>query len=106
MSKRTVPYSLAGLRRASRLGDVAGAAVQRVLTPARNVGFPYRKPSVPKGVVVPPEPSKLGANFDTTWARKGPARAARKVITRGPLRLVVLGLTRPEVYGADRLEDL
>ncbi|HEY7628093.1 MAG TPA: hypothetical protein VH761_13545, partial [Ilumatobacteraceae bacterium] len=79
MSKRTVPYSLTGLRRAARLGDVASSTLQRALRPARNLGFPYRKPSVPKGVVVPPDPSKLGANFETAWARKGPARAARKV---------------------------
>ena len=56
--------------------------------------------------MVPPDPSKLGANFETAWARRGPARAARKVITRGPLRLIVVGLTRPEIYGVDRLEDL
>ena len=78
MSKRTVPYSLTGLRRAARLGDVASATLQRALKPARNVGFPYRKPSVPKGMVVPLEPSKLGANFETAWARRGPAKAARK----------------------------
>ncbi|HEX3090823.1 MAG TPA: hypothetical protein VHQ23_19370, partial [Ilumatobacteraceae bacterium] len=106
MSKRTVPYSITGLRRATRLGDAASATLQRALSPSRNLGFPYRKPSIPKGVVVPQEPSKLGANFETAWARRGPAKAARKVITRGPLRLVVHGLARPEVYGIDRLEDL
>ncbi len=56
--------------------------------------------------MVPSEPPTLGANFETAWARKGPAQAARKVITYGPLRLIVHGLARPEVYGADRLEDL
>src|SRR5512143_2532 len=106
MSERTVPYSLTGLRRAARLGDMASSTLQRALQPMRTVGFPYRKPSVPKGVVVPPEPSKLGADFDTAWARKGPARAARKVITRGPLRLLVEGVTRPEIVGVDRLECL
>jgi len=84
MSKRTVPYSMTGLRRATRVGDVASATVQRGLRPVRNVGFPYRKPSVPKGVIVPRDPSKLGANFETAWARRGPANAARKVITYGP----------------------
>ncbi|MEY2582230.1 MAG: 1-acyl-sn-glycerol-3-phosphate acyltransferase [Ilumatobacteraceae bacterium] len=106
MSKRSVPYSLTGLRRAARIGDIASATLQRGLAPARNIGFPYRKPSVPKGVVVPPDPSKLGANFETSWARRGPAKATRKVITNGPLRLLVYGLARPEIYGADRLEDL
>ena len=75
MSKRTVPYSLTGLRRATRLGDVASATLQRALGPSRNVGFPYRKPSIPKGVVVPQDPSKLGANFETSWARREKALA-------------------------------
>src|SRR3954449_9750779 len=106
MSKRTVPYSMTGLRRATRVGDVASATLQRGLRPVRNVGFPYRKPSVPRGVVVPVDPSKLGANFETSWARRGPANAARKVITYGPLRGLVYGFGRPGGYGADRLEDL
>jgi 1-acyl-sn-glycerol-3-phosphate acyltransferase len=57
-------------------------------------------------VVVPPDPSKLGANFETDWARRAPAKAVRKVLTRGPLRAMVTGLARPEIAGADRLEDL
>ena len=40
MSKRTVPYSLTGLRRATRVGDMASATLQRGLRPVRNVGFP------------------------------------------------------------------
>ena len=67
-------------------GDVASSALQAALRPARNLGFPYRKPTVPKGVVVPPETNTLGADFETAWARRAPARMARTVITRGPMR--------------------
>ena len=98
--------SLARLRQASRVGDAASSALQTVLKPARNVGFPYRAPSVPKGVVVPRDPSKLGANYDTDWARNAPVNATRKIIVDGPLRLFVAGIARPEVCGTDRLEGL
>ena len=45
----------------------------RPTTPLRNFGFPYRSPTVPRGVEVPPEVSGLGAHYDTDWARR-PAR--------------------------------
>ncbi len=94
------------VRRAARLGGSAERVVTRIAKPARNLGFPYRKPTVPKGVEVPPAPAKLGADYDTTWARKAPARAARTVITRGPLRVFTRLVARPEVLGVDRLDDL
>lgn len=68
-------------------------------------GFPYRAPSVPGGVTVPEEPDELGANFDTEWARSVPAQAVRKVITAGPLRLLIDSVASPTVLGLDRLED-
>jgi hypothetical protein len=49
---------------------------------------------------------KLGADYDTEWARSPLARAARGVITEGPLRLLVQGLAAPDVVGLDRLSDL
>jgi 1-acyl-sn-glycerol-3-phosphate acyltransferase len=71
-----------------------------------SVGFPYRRPSVPRGVTVPPEKPTLGADYDTDWARRRPARAARRVLTDGPLRLGVRLLASPDVRGIDRLTDL
>jgi 1-acyl-sn-glycerol-3-phosphate acyltransferase len=102
--KRTI--SVAQLRRVARVGDATSSALQRALRPARNLGFPYRKPTRPKGVVMPPEPSTLGADFDTAWARKAPAKMARSVITNGPMRAVVQALASPEIEGLDRLTDL
>ena len=61
--KRTL--SVAQLRSLAKVGDRASAALQTTLKPMRALGFPYRKPSRPKGVEVPKEPSTLGADFDT-----------------------------------------
>ena len=55
---------------------------------------------------VPKQPSKLGANYDTAWARRPIANAARTVIAEGPLRLMVRGLASPEITGLDRLDHL
>jgi len=98
--------SLAVARRAARVVDAAGSALQTVMKPTRTLGFPYRAPTVPKGVAVPPDESKLGPDFETDWARRAPAKAARKVIVNGPLRLAVKALADPEVLGLDRLADL
>ena len=98
--------SITQLRRLAKIGDAASGALSSVMQPVRSLGFPYLKPTRPKGVVVPEEPSKLGADFETDWARKAPARAARKVITRGPLKALVKAMADPEVVGTDRLSDL
>lgn len=94
------------LRRAARVVDAVSSPLQAVLKPTRALGFPYRPPTVPRGVTVPPEPSKLGADYDTDWARRAPAKAARAVITKGPLKLVMKAMANPEVLGVDRLADL
>ncbi len=107
--KRSAPTRLSQvgqLRRAAKVGDAASAAVQALLKPVKTLGFPYRKPTVPKGMVVPPDVSRLGANFETGWARSTPAKAARTVLTNGPMRAMVQVLASPEVVGLDRLADI
>jgi 1-acyl-sn-glycerol-3-phosphate acyltransferase len=94
------------LRAGQRAAGAAESVVRKAAMPLRSYGFPYRAPTVPKGVEVEREPSRLGANYDTEWARTPAARAARGLITEGPLRLVVRGITSPEVVGLDRLHDL
>ena len=49
--------------------------------------------------------AKLGADYDTDWARYPRRSGARGVIAEGPLRLVVRGLADPEITGLDRLAD-
>jgi len=94
------------LRSGQRAVGKVERTVQKAARPLRSYGFPYRSPNVPKGVTVPEQPSKLGANYDTEWARTPTARALRGVITEGPMRLLVAGLANTEVKGLDRLADL
>ena len=94
------------LRRAADTAGRVERAVARATAPGRNVGFPYRPPTVPRGVELPAERSTLGADYDTDWARTPVARVARGVIAEGPLRLAVRALADPEISGLDRLDDL
>ncbi len=100
------PAARRRLREAARAAGRLERAAARVTAPGRNVGFPYRAPTVPRGVVVPAEPPALGADYDTEWARSPAARVARALIAEGPLRLGVRGLAAPEIHGHDRLADL
>ncbi len=94
------------LRVAQRAAGGAEQLVRAAAKPLRGHGFPYRAPTVPTGIEVPDEPSRLGANYDTEWARSPIARLARGIITEGPLRLAVRGLASPDVVGLDRLDDM
>ena len=94
------------LQRAQRAAGVAEDAVRRATMPLRNFGFPYRAPTVPRGVEVPPEASGLGAHYDTEWARRPLASSVRTVMVEGPVRLAARVLASPEIVGTDRLADL
>lgn len=79
------------------------------LRPARAIGrleFPYRAPTVPAGVGLPSVRSTVGADYDTDWARRFPARWTRTVLLETVVRGAVRALARPEVRGLDRLDDL
>ncbi len=95
-----------GLRRAARAAGMLESTLSKAAKPLASKGFPYRKPNVPRGVEVPREPSKLGANFDTEWARSDAAVALRRVLTAGPLRLFTKAMAAPTIKGVDRLDDL
>ena len=101
---------MSGAQRYLRSGQRAVGRVERAVgraaRPLRSYGFPYRSPNVPRGVEVPAGPARLGADYDTEWARSPLARAARGIITEGPLRLLVAGVANPDVTGLDRLSDL
>ena len=84
--RRHGPFAL---RRAARAAGQVERMVGRVTAPGRNVGFPYRAPTVPRGVEVPEEPPTLGADYDTDWARTPLAERRARVITEGPMRLAV-----------------
>lgn len=100
------PVSVRRLRVMAKVGDAASGALRTALRPTRTLGFPYRRPTVPHGVAVPAEPERLGAHYATDWARRSPARAARRMILAGPMRMLVRAVASPEIVGADRLADL
>lgn len=68
--------------------------------------FPYRAPTVPRGVEPLPEEPRYGNAYATDWARRTPARYARYFVVEGPMRAVVRALASPTRRGADRLGAL
>ena len=94
------------LQRAQRAAGAAEDALRRAAMSLRNFGFPYRAPTVPWGVEVPPEVSGLGAHYDTEWARRPLASSVRTALVEGPVRLAASVLASPEILGTDRLADL
>jgi 1-acyl-sn-glycerol-3-phosphate acyltransferase len=91
-------------------GTVRGAASAwgppSVAALTAKVPFPFRAPTVPSGVEPLPEEPKLGAYYDTDWARRFPARWARTVLLESALRPAIRLLADPERRGYDRLADL
>ncbi len=90
----------------TRTAGEARAAVARGRARLVRAQFPLRAPTVPRTVEVPEDPDELGANFDTEWARRGPAKAVRRLITAGPLAALITVVADPTVIGRDRLDDL
>jgi len=86
---------------AASAGRAGARAVGRRLTPGV-----LRTPPVPGGVEPLPVESKVGANYDTEWARSYPARAARVLLVEGVVRPAMDMLATPTIKGLDRLEDL
>lgn len=72
----------------------------------RRLEFPLRAPTVPQGVepVVPEQ--KLGAHYDTDWARSPAARLGRLALLEGVVRPAVALVAAPERRGYDRLADM
>jgi 1-acyl-sn-glycerol-3-phosphate acyltransferase len=69
--------------------------------------FPVSAPTWPGSVPRPPVEKKLGANYDTEWARdNAAARVARRVLQEGVLRPIVSLLASPVVQGEDRIAGL
>jgi len=68
--------------------------------------FPFSAPTVPGGVDPPAPTRRLGADYDTDWARRFPARFARLLLLEGVLRPSVAALGAPERDGIDRLHGV
>jgi 1-acyl-sn-glycerol-3-phosphate acyltransferase len=92
--------------RVDRAVEAVRDSSHRARTVVANRGFPYRSPTVPRGIAAPPKKKHTGADFDTDWARTPVARATRTMLVNGPLRGLVKAVADPEVVGLDRLADL
>jgi 1-acyl-sn-glycerol-3-phosphate acyltransferase len=68
--------------------------------------FPFSAPTTPGGVDPRPPERTLGADYDTDWARRFPARLARLALLEGVMRPAVAALGAPERAGIDRLAGL
>jgi 1-acyl-sn-glycerol-3-phosphate acyltransferase len=68
--------------------------------------FPFSAPTVPGGVE-PPEPRpRAGADYDTAWARRYPARLVRAALVESVARPAIAALAKPRRDGLDRLDQL
>ncbi len=93
-------------RRAQQVAARTEQAIRSVAKPLAKYGFPFRAPTVPRGISIPEKPDTLGSNFETDWARRPLASVVRSAFTAGPMKLMTSVLARPEVLGLDRLSDL
>ncbi|MEN9803672.1 MAG: hypothetical protein RIS41_519 [Actinomycetota bacterium] len=106
MARDDAPWKPSRLAALGRAGDQAERLVRPLATRFVRRGFPYTAPTVPRGVTVPADEPDLGADYDTDWARRGPANVVRRGLVNGPIRWMVKGVASPTVYGTDRLADL
>ena len=72
----------------------------------RTAQFPYRAPSIPKGIDPLPTESKTGSAFQTGWARRTPARTIRMLFSEFPMRPIVQFFARPSMIGIETLSDI
>mgnify|MGYP006087628399 CR=1 FL=1 len=84
--------------------------VRRAVTMARSLAgglsFPWRPAPVPAGADPVPPARGLGADYDTSWARRYPARITRAAIIESIMRPTMAILASPARRGLDRLDDL
>jgi 1-acyl-sn-glycerol-3-phosphate acyltransferase len=68
--------------------------------------FPLGVPNWPTALERPQEPSRLGVNYDTAWARRYPVRLARAAYTDLVTRPVMAAIARPAISGLEHLDAL
>ena len=78
----------------------------RLRSPVAGMSFPFRSGTTPPGVNPAPSRGRLGADYDTAWARRPTARLARAALVEGLMRPTVAALAAPRRRGADRLDGL
>ena len=78
--------------------------VARARAFAGRFGFPFRAAPTPNGVAPAPVVGRTGADFDTAWARRYPARLTRAALVEGVIRPAMTVIASPTVQGTDRLD--
>lgn len=81
-------------------------AMTRRVPVIRDLAFLLAPPPWPDAVPRPVAGSRLGANYDTSWARTPFARAGRSVVAELVTKPMLRSLCRPTIVGLDRLNDL
>ncbi len=71
----------------------------------KNMGFPYTKPTFPNSVDLKSPKFSVGVDYDTSWARKRPARIVRKAITDLVMGPVVKFIAAPQILGSELFEE-
>ena len=66
-------------------------------------GFPWSAPTWPSGLERPAPEREVGADYDTAWARRYPARLARAVVVDNVTRPLAHVVASPRVEGAEML---
>jgi 1-acyl-sn-glycerol-3-phosphate acyltransferase len=90
--------------KASSPGSIVRAlSVGRVARKLRGAGLPWQAPDWPTSVPRPAPERELGADYDTTWARKYPVRVARAMVIDNVARPLVHALASPQVRGDELL---
>ena len=80
--------------------------MRRLPVPQAVRSFPFAAGNVPVGVDVLPTKARMGAEYDSSWARQQPARYARFFIVEGPMRAAMAAVASPTRTGLDRLAGL
>ena len=78
----------------------------RLRSPATLRRFPFTAGNVPAGMDLLPTRARMGASYDSSWARDQPARYARFFIVEGPMRAAMAVIASPTRAGLDRLDGL
>jgi len=100
----TIPVPVAAAPAVARALQARRRLADRAAVIRRSAGFPWTAPTWPSHLERPPVKSTLGADFDTEWSRRPPARAARAVVLDGLLKPAVAVVASPTVSGLDRLD--
>ena len=73
---------------------------------AGGLGFPWRAAPVPTGIEPASPRHPLRADYDTSWARRYPARVVRAAILESVMRPVMAVIASPARRGLDSLDDV